>query len=501
MIPSALVAWANLDMPQFGAVHDDSIYYVSAKAWASGQGHRIISLPGEPWQTKYPPLYPLLLSLVWRVAPEFPSNLRVATVFAWMLLPPLLWLIRVLYRRYGFPAWGAWLMIAILAINPYVQLFSRSMFSEILFTVLVLAVLLLAPRWAAAAGAVAGLAYLTRTAGLPLLVAIPSVYVIRREWRRAAAFSATMMLFILAWGLWSGAHKLRSADLYFMYYVDYVGYQFHNVTSTNFIVVLWKNLDAIMTSMGSLVLPFSDSVLSKILAQTIAVAMMAGIYRLARDREEVRAYAIYCALFALMLVLWHYPPNARFLFPVFPLLLAGFAYQLIHTATIVRKAYADPKQKTQAIVFAGILALIALPIFRSNYEFIFEIAPAAQRAERLIARENTACGVRIRSELPPNARIASHHDAMLNLLSGRSSMRMTIPPIYWYEDRFDEMVSHYTRIPQIAREHGMTHLAMNRRFHADLNDDQHRQFLSAIDQNSDLRELFHCGEAVVYEIR
>ena len=189
---------------------------------------------------------------------------------------------------------------------------------------MLLGVLLMAPRWAAVAGILAGLAYLTRTAGLPLLIAIPCVYAIRREWRHAAIFIATMMPLIVAWSLWSGTHKLRSDDLYFMYYVDYIGYEFYNVTSSNFLVVLWKNFDAVMTSMGSLILPFSDSPITKILTQTIAVAMIAGIYRLARDREEVRPYAIYFALFAVMLVLWHYPPNARFLFPVFPLLLAGF---------------------------------------------------------------------------------------------------------------------------------------------------------------------------------
>ncbi len=495
------MAWVNLDMPQFGAVHDDSIYYVSAKAWATGQGHRIISLPGEPWQTKYPPLYPLLLSVVWRIAPEFPSNLRLATLFAWMLLPPLLWLVRVLYRRYGFPAWAAWLMIAVLAVNPYVQLFSRSLFSEIPFTLMLLGVLLLSPRWAAVAGVLAGLAYLTRTAGLPLLIAIPCVYAMRREWRCAAVFVATMVPLIVAWSLWSGTHKLRSDDLYFMYYVDYIGYEFHNVTSSNFLLVLWKNFDAVMTGMGSLILPFSDSPITKILTQTIAVAMSAGIYRLARDREEVRAYAIYFALFAMMLVLWHYPPNARFLFPVFPLLLAGFAYQVTHTVRIVRKAYADPRQKSAAIIFTIVLAMITFPILRNNYEFIFEIAPSAQRSERAISAEITACAIRMRAELPPDARIASHHDAILNLLTGRTSMRMTIPPIYWYEDRFDEMVNHYIRIPQIAREHGMTHVFLHRRFHADLNDDQHRRFLNAVDHSPDLRELFGCGEATVYELR
>ncbi len=37
-------------MPQFGELHDDSIYYVSAKALASGTATKLASLPGEPWK-------------------------------------------------------------------------------------------------------------------------------------------------------------------------------------------------------------------------------------------------------------------------------------------------------------------------------------------------------------------------------------------------------------------------------------------------------------------
>ena len=50
-----------------------------------------------------------------------PGNLKVATVLCWLMTPPLLWLIRILYRRYDFPAWWAWVMVAALAINPYLQ--------------------------------------------------------------------------------------------------------------------------------------------------------------------------------------------------------------------------------------------------------------------------------------------------------------------------------------------------------------------------------------------
>ena len=105
---------------------------------------------------------------------------------------------------------------------------------------------------------------------------------------------------------------------------------------------------AFLNSVASIIVPFSDPVLTKMLVQTIGVGILIGVYRLARDRAQARAYAIYGPLSAAMLVVWHYPPTARFLFPVFPLLLAGFSYQLAQTVQIVRKAYADPRQRRAA---------------------------------------------------------------------------------------------------------------------------------------------------------
>src|SRR3982750_1976143 len=88
LVPSAVLAWRHRDMPQFGVQHDDSLYFVSAKAWAEGKGYRIESLPGEPFQTKYPPFYSLLLTGIWKLSPEFPQNLPLASLFAWLMLPP-----------------------------------------------------------------------------------------------------------------------------------------------------------------------------------------------------------------------------------------------------------------------------------------------------------------------------------------------------------------------------------------------------------------------------
>src|SRR5437762_561847 len=101
LAPSAYLAWTFRSMPHLGYYHDDSIYWVSAESLAQGHGYRIASLPGEPYQTKYPPLYSSLLAVVWKLTPAFPSNLAAATLFAWLLLPIYLGMLWLVLRQYG----------------------------------------------------------------------------------------------------------------------------------------------------------------------------------------------------------------------------------------------------------------------------------------------------------------------------------------------------------------------------------------------------------------
>src|SRR5882724_12512503 len=62
----------------FGFSHDDTLYFSSAKAIAEGHGYILPSVPGTPPATKYPILYPWILSRVWRWNGSFPANLFAA---------------------------------------------------------------------------------------------------------------------------------------------------------------------------------------------------------------------------------------------------------------------------------------------------------------------------------------------------------------------------------------------------------------------------------------
>jgi hypothetical protein len=68
-----------------GVYHDDGIYLSTAKSIAEGTGYRLINLPESPMQTKYPILYPLLLSMIWKIYPQFPQNIHLMQLMTSML--------------------------------------------------------------------------------------------------------------------------------------------------------------------------------------------------------------------------------------------------------------------------------------------------------------------------------------------------------------------------------------------------------------------------------
>jgi hypothetical protein len=184
------------EMPHFGHLHDDSIYFVAAKSMADGRGYRILSLPGEPFQTKYPPLWPVALAAIWKIDPRFPENLRWAMALAWVMLPAFIVLAWCWFGSVGFEPAMRTTLCAVLVLSPWVVFLSTTLMSELIFSVALMAALLalerakMSPWLALAAGILGTAAYLIKTAALPLLVVGPLWLIWRRHYRSAAVFSA-----------------------------------------------------------------------------------------------------------------------------------------------------------------------------------------------------------------------------------------------------------------------------------------------------------------------
>src|SRR5438309_6870018 len=95
----ASVCFFLLNASGLEPISDEAVYVTLAKSLATTGEYKLISLPGHPDHTKYPVLYPWLLSLIWRASPDFPANVEwlrwVSIVFA----VGFLWVLALLMPR------------------------------------------------------------------------------------------------------------------------------------------------------------------------------------------------------------------------------------------------------------------------------------------------------------------------------------------------------------------------------------------------------------------
>ena len=511
LAPSAAFLWHHSDLPGFGDLHDDSLYYVSAKSLAEGQGYRVESLPGKPPQTKYPPLYPLLLSMAWRVNPDFPQNLPIAAWISWLAFPAVVIQLRWLFPRLGVTGWRAWLLIGLVAVNPYMMVFSSTLVSELAFTALMIATLLLIERAAeddpagdiaALSGAVAGLAYLTRSAGIVFLVAGPAYLWMRGKRRSAVLCAAAMLPFVLGWTIWTRLHQVPTSDPALIYYTDYFRYELYSISLRDLPLFLWRNVDGLLLGLGSLALPnIVSSFFFKTVAQVIAVAMIAGVVRMVRRGQGV-LYGLFAAGSCAQLLVWHFPPNERFMLPLFPLALAGLLTEIEHLYDMLRAGlrHRDAGQRVVAagmlLVAAGILgACIGLQIYVGQV-----LLPDQERAHRESNASRIAIYNWIRAKLPQDALLLSGEDALVFLHTGRHAMRRTLPPPYWYREDHARIVDWMSNVGPFSSEHGLTYFAFSGvDFREGIGSDDRDAIEKAIRSSPDLSPLYQTETAAVYK--
>jgi hypothetical protein len=183
----------------FGDYHDDAILMVSAKALATGKGYRLLHLPNTPVATKYPVLYPLLLSAVWRWNPNFPANLTPALaiqmVFGWLAIVACYFLA----RHYGLGRVAATLIATYCAFHVTFILHAIKVLTDSLAMALTLWAAILADRALESggsnramvlAGVLAMAATLARTIGVTLVLAAITVAIFRKRYRLAGLFVA-----------------------------------------------------------------------------------------------------------------------------------------------------------------------------------------------------------------------------------------------------------------------------------------------------------------------
>src|SRR5262249_38230672 len=177
----------------FGLTGDDAIYFSSAQALAQNRGYILQSIPGAPTATKYPVLYPWILSWVWHFSPAFPTNLPVAIAITITFGCLFLIIGFFLMRNFdGISDPEALLLTAFCALQPAFLFYSCNLLSDVPFAAFALAAMYFAdhavrPHSRATAvvlcAALAGFSMLLRTFGAPVALGVAIAGMTRRAWR------------------------------------------------------------------------------------------------------------------------------------------------------------------------------------------------------------------------------------------------------------------------------------------------------------------------------
>ena len=509
LMPSGYFAWRYRAMPQLGSWHDDGIYWISAHSLATDKGYVIEHLPTQPPQSKYPPLYPALLSVAWRFGGAFPGNLKPATALQWCFTPLYFVLAWLWFRRSEFRPWVAWALTALIALAPITTLFAVSLMTELPFTAVLLALMLLierrqiTARQALVAGLLGAAAFLIRTNAIVLVVAVPVLLIPRRRYRQAAAFVAPMLVAIAGWQGWCATGRFHASDDINAYYTSYTAFYARTFSWAELPHRIWANADAIIESLARLVLFQSgDEPWMRALAWVITMAAAAGVVSL--FRRGVRYYPTFAVLLLAELLLWQYPPDQRFVYPLLPLYVAGLAAKLSEIGGLAVRSW---KTKTGANRTAAVPVVLAIAALVIGSVWSMAQGTAIVLPDYFHERQRQLTRLQpvwqwISANTPVDARFAACDDTLLYLYANRHGYTEPILPAVVYGVQTETVPPYIASLPALWRQVGVTHVLLtDYDFLRDLHDLGHAKLAQLLSDPRRFRLLYSDGAAKVYAVQ
>ncbi|MGD2218344.1 MAG: glycosyltransferase family 39 protein [Gemmatimonadales bacterium] len=438
---------------------DNAGYMILAESIETGQGYRDIHIPGAPRHGQYPPAYPMVLALAAALGGGLITFKILSAVFTSTSLVFLYLLAR---RRLSLE--GSLAVVAPFAVSSVLLYYSHWVLSEALFVLLTLTALwaserlLDSRRWLALSFGFALLAYLTRSAGLPLVLALLVVLASRRRWRELAAAGSGALVVVLGWWMWGRLATGEGAEVYSSNFllVDPYTPELGMVGPGGLLArvlynirlyavdVLPESLVGATPGLPTLMLAFVAALL------LIALALVAWV----RGIRRGNVLELFVFLYVALIVLW---PDAwtdrRFLLPVLPvvfLLGASGLQWCLDFLRLRRTAWPLP-------VYGAILAVLAVPslvvsigysqecmrIYRQGDEFACYLGPWRAFAEVAgWVEDNT----------PDDAIVVGRKPRLVYIFSGR---RGNVYPFTTEDEEMlaflDELQADYVMVVPVSR--------------------------------------------------
>jgi hypothetical protein len=447
----------------FGQFQDDSIYFSTAKALANGQGYTLISFPGSPPQTKYPIVFPWLLSFIWKINRTFPDNLNLANhlteFFGCWSLVAIFFLLRKLP---GLGDSAALWLTAIFAFQPVFVRMSCFVMTDVpfmacLFTVLALCEYAIGRRasvWLYVfIGVLAGMSVGIRTVGAALVAGTCSAFLVKRSIRAAIiiAVAAALVIFLVTIPtLYHQTQALRFEnsiesgwDQVAAYYTSYTRFQWGmGIPSLGALVrLVLINLFAIAWSPGPIVFGTFAGAFGKIAffaSMLLSLPMWIGLVRHSRYTEW-KPVAFTFLFYTAVISVWPYPQPERFLLPFVPVLLAALWRETRRIGPALLGILRSGRLSMQCFLTCGVICFFAFLMVIGAWNCVVRDPRVRKQGSATLAAilaQREQAYQWIRENTKPEDRVAAWQDAVLYLYTGRQGLRpiMALPQAGYADD-------------------------------------------------------------------
>jgi len=442
-VPKALAAiflasllpiyWIAYHAPAVGIYHDDGIYLVTAKALAEGKGYRIVSLPEELPQTKYPVLFPAVMSVAWKLSPGFPENALYLKAIPFLSAMLWMWMTyRLIKEETGAPGIALWIVL-LTAASSWVVFFSTTCMSETFFAFLVAWALIRLKRLEGQRGEgeigwplllstiLVAATYLTRTVGVSLVAAGAISMFRKRKYIPGVMFLFGCAVLIAPWLGWQTvyADSIRAIDSYY----TSSNYKSWNIL-WNFTVeqkfhVVLINIYRIIFSPIAL-LNLKQNAIGYYISIVMVLLTCSGFIR--DMRKDIGSIHLFMLFYFGIITFWVWPPG-RFLLPIIPYLFLFLYKELVRICDRIFKHGNIPSYISLVLaVFLGVQMMDGL--LSSTRETMKRQAQALS----LPSEQDDWRPVRelmdwVRQNTPEDSILLGNLDPTYHLYTGRKAVR------------------------------------------------------------------------------
>lgn len=447
-----------------GMFVDDAWYVLLAKALATGQGYTLINSPSAGILPLYPPGFPWLLSLAYRLAPQFPQNVW---LFKSISIAAMLGVGIVSYRyfvRYrGLPHYVALGIAAATAVSPPQVFFATTtvmaecvfMFSQLLAIVVIERCVRVgrsgrAWHYALLGAALASFAFLTRSIAFALIVAA-FVYLVKERLLRAAlTFAVGVVLFVGPWMLYVRMHaptaeqRMEQGGLIVEDYMTHfwriqAGEAYSGTASVkdisvrilmNTVRILRSDVGAVLAAPLSQLIKYKSPRGGEIFVFILSMLAIVGFVSVARERVTLAEIVVPLSL--AIIVAWPWSPQ-RFVLPLSPFIIFYIliGLQVVHRFYQRWRQISNPRAHWVMIASVVWCAVAINTLSNAKYVLSLHGPPSGYPGRIRNFEEAEEMFNWVRQTIPKEEVIATFNPALVHLYTGHKTIFPDNPTDNW----------------------------------------------------------------------